>query len=736
MNVANIVAAPAGASYRERGRKAPMFTWTRAAAAGFVLLLEAAAGPPPAPTIAHTDTLFGMTFDDPYAWMEEGGPDFDTWIAGQSAYAREVLDGIPGRAALLAEIRRMGAGETRVGSVVAVDGQWFYSVTRPRDAVAKLFVRAGEHGKDRLLVDPARFDESAARAHIDYWAIAPDGRHLVYGVSVGGAETGTLRVMEVASGRDLPGQIDQTRYAGPSWRDNESFVYTRLPAPASDGRQPLTGGRVLLHRLGTDPASDPAVFGAGVVPGVDVPSDVFVAVYASPGSDQVVAKYDTGLASSEETLFIAPAASLDGGQPPWRRIAGKEDRVLKVALHNDWMYLRSALDAPQQKVLRTRLSAPDVAHAEAVVPEGGATVAAMVAAEDALYVRLLEDGLGQLLRVKWSGGEPEKLALPFEGSIMGMSANPAHPGVILRLQGWTESQTVFFYDPATGRFSNTDLAPPSPVSFADVAWSHVRAPSTDGAMVPLAILGKRDMPPGVPRPMLLYGYGSYNYALEATFNPLRRAWFDHGGVFAVAHVRGSGGFGDDWHQGGRLDTKPNSIADFIACAEYLVREGWTTPGMLGLQGASAGGIIVGGAITARPDLFSAAIINVGLVNALRLEQIPIGPFNTGEFGSTLTEEGVRMLHAIDVYQQVRPGVAYPGVLITTGRNDTRISAWMPAKLAARLQADTAGPRPVLLAVDETGGHLGSVKEKLEEETADFYSFLLWQAGVAGFQPTP
>lgn len=709
---------------------------TRTFAAALVILLATAAGPPPAPTVPHTDTLFGMTFDDPYAWMEDGGPGFDSWIAGQSAYARDVLDAIPGRAPLLAEIRRLGAGETRIGSVVTVGAQWFYTVTRPQDAVAKLFVRGGDHGEGRLLVDPARFNEGAARAHIDYWAIAPDGRHLVYGVSVGGAETGTLRVMEVASGRDLPDEIDQTRYAEPSWRDNTSFVYTRLPAPGADGQQPLTGGRVYLHRLGATAASDPAVFGTGVVPGVDVPSDMFVAVYANPGSDQVVAKYDTGLASSEETLFVAPAASLDSGQPPWRRIAGKDDRILKVVLHGDWMYLRSALDAPQQKVLRTRLSAPDVAHAEPVVPEGQATVAAMVAAEDALYVRRLEDGLGQLLRVSWNGGAPETLALPFEGSIMGMSASPLHPGVIVRLQGWTESQTVFFFDPATMRFTNTGLAPPSPVSFSDIEGLHVRAPSTDGAMVPLAIVGKRGMPPGVPRPVLLYAYGAYNYALEATFNPLRRAWFDHGGVFAVAHVRGSGGFGDDWHQGGRLDTKPNSIADFIACAEYLVRAGWTTPGMLGLQGASAGGIVVGGAITARPDLFAAAIINVGLVNALRLEQIPIGPFNTGEFGSTLTEAGVRMLHAIDVYQQVRPGVAYPAVLITTGRNDTRISAWMPAKLAARLQADTAGPRPVLLAVDETGGHLGSVKEKLEEETADFYSFLLWQAGAPGFQPTP
>jgi prolyl oligopeptidase len=253
-------------------------------------------------------------------------------------------------------------------------------------------------------------------------------------------------------------------------------------------------------------------------------------------------------------------------------------------------------------------------------------------------------------------------------------------------------------------------------------------------MVPLSIVAPRGTARDGRQPALLIAYGAYGVSLDPAFSPLRRVWFDHGGIYVVAHVRGSGGFGDEWHRAGKLENKPNSIADFIAAAEYLERNGWASPGTLSAMGISAGGIVVGNAIADRPDLFSAALIDVGLLNSLRLEQLPIGPFNTGEFGSTETEEGVRMLYAIDAYQRLRDSVAYPGVIVATAHNDARISPWMPAKFAARLQATTTGPRPVSLRVEEAGGHSAGTREQAEGEIADYYSFMLWQAGVAGFQP--
>jgi prolyl oligopeptidase len=688
--------------------------------------------PPPTPTVDHVERLFGMAFHDPYYWMEAGGPRFDEWLAAQTAYSRSVLDGIPGRLALLEDLRRLEGGETQVSGAVQASGQWVYSKTRPEDASPKIFAHPLEGGEERVLVDPSRYDADGHAAQIDYWSIAPDGQHIAYGISLGGAETGVLRIMNVMTGAELPEHMDRTRYARPNWLDGGSFLYTRLPAPPPGKQQRLTGGQVFLHRLGTDPGTDKGVFGPGLVAGLKLPETYFFRGVGSAASRTVVGEYDAGLVSSPKVVFAADTAPADG-KLHWRKVAGFEDDVRGVILRGDSLYLRTARDASRQRILRTKASAPDLAHAETILAEGTGTITSMVAAADALYVELDEGGLGRLVRIP-PGGRPETLTTPFEGSFMGLSANAAVPGVVLRMQSWTRSQTVFFYDPATKHFADTGIAPPSPVSFADIEWTETRVPASDGTMVPISIVAPANTKRDGSHPVLLYAYGAYGVTLHPRFDAMRRAWFDHSGVYVFAHVRGSGGFGDDWHRGGRLDRKLNSITDFIAVAEYLEREGWASRGTLTAMGGSAGGIVIGGAIAARPELFAAALIQVGLVNMLRLEQIPIGPFNTGEFGSTETEEGVRQLYAIDAYQQLRKGVEYPGVLVATARNDARVSPWMPAKFAAKLQADSTRYRPDLLRVEEAGGHARGTREQAEAEEADFYSFLLWQTGMAGFQP--
>ncbi len=609
-------------------------------------LLLSAAGPPPTPTSPHVDWMFGMSFPDPYRWMEAGGPKFENWLASEAAYTRNVLDAIPGRAALLEELHRLGEGETEVNGAARAGGAFVFSKVRPGDTVAKIFARPIAGGAERVLVDPGRFDAGGQAGQLDYWSLSPDGRHIAYGVSLGGAETGTLRVMDVATGADLPEAMDRTRYARPNWIDDTAFLYARLPAPPPGGRQSLTGGQVFLHRLGTAVAADVPVFGPGLVAGRKVPADYFFRGVGSPESSIVVCEYDAGLGNSPKVMFTAAETEL-GHAAAWRRVARLGDDVRGVVLHGTTLYLRSAHGAPRQRVISVPAGDPDLSRATVVLPEGDGTIAGMVAAEDALYVELDEAGYGRLVRVPW-GGKPEVVPTPFEGAFMGLSANATEPGVILRMQGWVHSQTVFIYDPAARRFNDTGLAPPSPVSFADIEATEQRVRAPDGAMVPVTIVGPRGVPHDGRNPTILYAYGAYGVTLEPEFDPARRAWFDHGGIYAVAHVRGSGGFGDDWHRSGRLAAKHNSVTDFIAAAEALEREGWSSPATLSAWGGSAGGIVIGGAITARPKLFSAALIEVGLVNMLRLEQIPIGPFNTGEFGSTATEEGVRMLAAIDV----------------------------------------------------------------------------------------
>jgi prolyl oligopeptidase len=226
---------------------------------------------------------------------------------------------------------------------------------------------------------------------------------------------------------------------------------------------------------------------------------------------------------------------------------------------------------------------------------------------------------------------------------------------------------------------------------------------------------------------LLEGYGAYGTTREPVFDPMGLAWLERGAVSAVCHVRGGGEYGEDWHNGGKLATKPNTIDDFLACARYLIDEKLTSAASLAGEGTSAGGILIGGAVTKRPDLFGAAIIRVGMTNALRFEQIPIGPFNTSEFGSVKTEDGFHILQSIDAYHHVEDGALYPAVMLTTGITDPRVSPWQAAKMTARLQAATGSGKPVLLRVDYEAGHgLGSTRAQVEAERADKYAFLFQQ----------
>jgi prolyl oligopeptidase len=582
-----------------------------------------------------------MTFQDAYNWMEGGGPTFDAWMHGQAAYTRQILGAIPGGAALLERLHTLDGGETRVGNVVLVNGQWIYAKAEPDDPVSRIYIRAALGGAERVLVDPTAFDAGPLAAEIDYWSVSPGARYVAYGASLGGAEIGTLRVRSVETGTDLPETIDRTRYANPSWLDDNSFLYSRLRAPPPGGTQLLTGSHIFLHVLGSDPSIDTEVFAPGRVSGQDIEAAYFFRAYASPESPAVVAGYDAGLTSSPMALFAA-ARPKPGEAPQWAKFANFDDDVRGVVLHGDWLYLHTARGSPRQRVVRTPAPHPDLAHAETVVPEGDGTIDSMTTAADALYVHLDSGGLGRLVRLPWDG-KPEPVATPFEGAFMGLTANPGQTGVALSMQGWLRSQTVFEYDPKAERSTDTNLAPPSPVSFDDIAWDNVKVPSSDGVQVPLTIVYPRGTPQDGQCPVLLYAYGAYGVTIDPAFNAMRRAWFDHGGIYAVAHVRGGGYLGEAWHRAGRLEKKQNSISDFIAAAEYLVRTHWASPATIAAVGVSAGGITVGNAIAQRPDLFGTFLINVGLVNALRLGAIPIGPFNVGEFGAADTADGVRIL---------------------------------------------------------------------------------------------
>jgi prolyl oligopeptidase len=315
--------------------------------------------------------------------------------------------------------------------------------------------------------------------------------------------------------------------------------------------------------------------------------------------------------------------------------------------------------------------------------------------------------------------------------------DPRLPGTLLYLTSWTHAFKVYAYDPTTNKAADTRLQPTGPYDDpTNIESIEVKVPSYDGTLIPLSIVHPENLKMDGSNPTLLEGYGGYGWVWQPWFDPRMLAWHEKGGINAVCHVRGGGEFGEDWHLAGKGDTKPNTWRDFTACAQYLIDNKYTSAGRLAGEGVSAGGILIGRAITTKPELFAAAIDKVGLSDTLRFELTQNGQTNIPELGSVKIEAGFKALYAMSSYHNVTDGTPYPAVLLETGMNDPRVDPWQMAKMTARLQAATASGKPVLLRVDFTGGHgmMGATRDQANEQLTDEWSFLLWQFGVADFQP--
>jgi prolyl oligopeptidase len=389
-------------------------------------------------------------------------------------------------------------------------------------------------------------------------------------------------------------------------------------------------------------------------------------------------------------------------------------------------------------VLRVDWRRPDLRRAVVVIPQSEVVVQEVQAAADALYVRDLDGGLHRLRRLPYGGGEALAVPLPVQGSMRGPHVAADQSGAIVRLRSWTQPNTIYRYDPAAGTLADLHWQAPAAADFSGVEAREVKVVGHDGTLVPLSIVMRKGTPLDGTHPTLLSSYGAYGGFGTASpyFDPTLLAWIERGGIHAVAHPRGGGEYGEEWHRDGMKLTKLNTVFDTIACAQYLVERAYASPKTLAIEGASAGGITVGGAINWRPDLFAAAIVHAGISDALRAEFSANGPVNVPEFGSVKDLQGFRGLHAMSPYAHVRAGAAYPAVLLEAGWNDPRVDAWQSGKMAARLQAATASGKPVLLRVDFDSGHFGGTREQSERLLADEWAFLLWQFGDPEFQPAP
>ncbi|MGC1451377.1 MAG: prolyl oligopeptidase family serine peptidase [Candidatus Sulfotelmatobacter sp.] len=698
--------------------------------------------PPVARVRPVVDDYFGTKVTDPYRYMEHlDNPEVAKWMKAQNDYTRRVLGRISGRDELLARIEQLDKSiPARVGGIVRLaTGRYFYYKLLSTESVVKLYMRDGLVSQETLLVDPQKISGKETPSAINYFWPSSDGRYVAYGISLGGSEKAVLHIMDTETVRDTGETIDRAEFNDTvGWLpDGHSFIYNRLQKlrPHAQEEEREIKSRAYLHVIGTDPEHDNAVFGYGVSPLVKVePADISL-IATVPDVPFALGTVTHG-SQNEISIYIAPLDSVGKPNTPWRKVCDVNDAVTGMTVRGDDLWLLTHKDAPRFKIIHTNLSNPDLSHAEVVVAPSAAVVTTLVAAQDALYVQLRDGAVDRLLRVGYeTAAKPEPVVLPYDGSIGLYPPDVRASGVVFELSGWTKANRFYEYDPKTKKVVDTRLRPSAPFDNPeDIESEEVKVPAQDGTLIPLSIIYRRGLKLDGSNPVLLNGYGAYGSSLDPHFDPVNLAWLERGGVLAFAHVRGGGEFGDDWHKAGQKLTKPNTWHDFIACAEYLIERKYTSPARLAGEGESAGGILIGRSITERPDLFAAALIEVGFTDALRGELEQDGPGEIPEWGTVKDPEGFKGLYEMSAYAHVKNGTRYPAIMLTTGRNDPRVAPWESDKMTARLQAATSSGKPILLRVEYEAGHgIGSTKTQLEQELADEWSFLFWQFGDARFQ---
>ena len=706
-----------------------------APAVGWAAAATSARVKPPVATVRPvTEQIFGTSITDRYRWMETPkDPEWMPYLMGQNAYARQELAAIPGRDELARKIGEVSGGLVIVSTVQAA-GPYIFTQVRPLGAnTLKLYVREGADGKDRLLIDPDSMATGTTHYSLDYWQTSPDGRYVAYGASPAGSEDSTLRILETATGALLPESFDRAQAGSPSWLpDGSGFFLNRLKEGTKHGDPDHYLDSVAwVHQLKSDPSTDQKVLTKGLDPAVAMQDIDFPVVFAQAGSDVAIGAVERGV-QNEIELYASPLAAAVSGKPAWTRVCEFKDAVTNLALRGQDLYLLTHKDAPRFRILKTTTAAPGVANAVEVVPQGRAVLKGLSAARDAIYVQALDAGLGQVLRLT-SGGGLKPLKLPFPGSVDGLFCDPLQDGCWFFLESWVRPRVLCFGAP-DGTVKVTDISPQPAFDVSKYTSEEVMIPARDGTQVPLSIVYAKGVRRDGSAPLYLQAYGAYAIDIDPGFTPRLLPWLDLGGVFAVAHVRGGGELGEDWHKAGQKLTKPNTWRDCIDCARWLIAHKWTRPSKLAVEGTSAGGIMISRFLTEEPSLLGVAIVRVGDSNATRFEFMEAGPANIPEFGTIKEPDGFKGLYEMDGYQHVRDGVAYPAVMLTTGLTDPRVANWEAGKFAARLQAATSSHRPVILRVETDAGHgLGSTRKQRDEESADTYAFILQQVGDPRFQ---
>ena len=678
---------------------------------------------PPTRTVDVTDVLHGETIADPYRWLENGS-DAETraWTEQQNALTEAWLARRPARAIIrrrLDELLSIGA----ISVPAPARGRYFYLRRDGRQNQPILYVREGVDGEDHAIVDPNALDPAGTTA-LDWYYPSDDGRLLAYGLSQDGSEQSVLHVYDVEAGTSLPERIPRTRAADLAWLpDASGFYFTRYPEPGTvPAGEEHYHRAVFFHPLGGDPADDSLVYQPRE-------KEHWPGVGLSPDGRWLVISVARTFDQTDLYLGDRNAA---GWSPAPRLVPVAEDLPFSFdgEVVRGRLYLRTNLDAPTYRMYEVNPERPERGHwRELVPPRPDAVLEGARVVGDRLALSYLERATSRLRLADLDGGLRHEIQLPTLGSVFGLGAEPDGHELFFGFSSYTVPPSVYRLDLVTDRQAlwrrvEADVEPDR----YEVRQVSVR--SADGTDVTMFLVSQRGLKRDGNAPTYLTGYGGFNISMTPAFSRSLLLWLEHGGLVAIPNIRGGGEYGESWHQGGMLARKQNSFDDFIAAAEWLVRERYTRPARLAVAGGSNGGLLMGAVLTQRPDLFRAVVIQVPLLDMLRYHRFLIARLWIPEYGSPDDAEAFRWLRAYSPYHHVRPRTDYPAVLLATAESDTRVDPMHARKMTARLQASTASGHPVLLRLEARAGHgAGKPLAKVLDELTDTWTFVFSEVGV-------
>ena len=691
------------------------------------------------------DVQFGEQVADPYRWLENdvrSDKEVADWVGQQNGITSGYLAALPGQDWFAGRIRALMDYE-RFGLPQKAGKYYFYSRNSGLQNQSQLFVRKGLAGAPRLLIDPNGWAKDGATA-LDGWEPSKSGKLLAYSIQDGGTDWRSIRVIDSVTGTVLDDEIKWAKFTGINWIGDAGFLYSRFPAPQEGQafQQLNTNQEVRFHRIGTPQSADELVYATPNHPdyghGAQVTSDGrWMVITTSQGTDS---KYEVHVVKlDKQGKWGVPQRLVAGLENDWRLIEGM----------GNTLYFMTNKGAPRGKVVRVDLSrvhpsvcigigedqvacSRDSFEWADVIPEQDQVLERAQIVGDRLLVTYLKDAASIAMAYSLDGKPQREISLNAIGTASGFSGRPGDPETFYAFSSFNQPSAIYRYNSASG--ASTPFATPKLTFNPDDYLIEQRFyTSKDGTKVPMFVVRKKSVATAnKPVPTLLYGYGGFDISLTPGFSATRMAWLEAGGAFAMANLRGGGEYGKAWHDAGRLNNKQNVFDDFIAAGEYLIAQGITPKDGLAIQGGSNGGLLVGAVLNQRPDLFAAANPAVGVMDMLRFDRFTAGRYWVDDYGYPSKEVDWRVLRAYSPYHNIRPGAAYPAILVTTADTDDRVVPGHSFKYAAALQAADPAGKPHLIRIETRAGHgAGKPTDKVVAEGADVLSFLAYWSGLKG-----